>query len=611
MSGDAELNSTQQRFSDGDADALGRRESTVSPTAADEQDRRGDPLRAERRPGVDVGRRRVGTARATRRCTPTSASSRPRTSSAWPRMGARRPSCSLATKRSAIASRPCTPHISVTTTSRCCSRAIRRAACARRPNAILPTASGRRRHSATRGSRCRVGSDSHAVIDPFEEVRGDRARPATGVAAAAARTGRASCWPRQRARAIAASDGTRVGGSRPARWPTSHRSRSTSPRLAGTDPDHAAAAVVFAATAGRRASRGGRRRSRRGRRGASVDRCRGRARSFDRTGVVMSSPTTVIDNIGRLDHQRRAVRGRRHRSAARRVGGDGRRADRSRRHRAAPIADQRIDAAGRCVLPGFVDSHSHLVFAGDRSDEFAARMAGRPYEAGGIRTSVAATRAATDDELLAAGAVAAGRGARARARRRSRSSRATGSPRHTRLAPCASRRQLTEETTFLGAHVVPPEFDDRVDDYVALVCGEMLAECAPYARWVDAFCERGAFDADQCRAVLSRGSRRGLGHAAARQPTRPRSRRATGRRDGLRVGRSLHLPLRRRHRRAGRQAPPSPRFCPPPISRPASRIPMPVDCSTPAAPRRSPRTATRVRATPRRCRSASRWRCAT
>ncbi|MEP7046293.1 MAG: imidazolonepropionase [Ilumatobacteraceae bacterium] len=176
----------------------------------------------------------------------------------------------------------------------------------------------------------------------------------------------------------------------------------------------------------------------------------------------------------------------------------------------APLADHRIDAAGRCVLPGFVDSHSHLVFAGDRSDEFAARMAGRAYEAGGIRTTVAATRAATDDELLA-GALSL----LAEARRSGTTTieiksgyglTAAHEARTLRVA-----HQLTDETTFLGAHVVPPEFEGRVDDYVAIVCGEMLAECAPHSRWIDAFCERGAFDVDQCRAVLQAGRAAGLG----------------------------------------------------------------------------------------------------
>jgi imidazolonepropionase len=161
-------------------------------------------------------------------------------------------------------------------------------------------------------------------------------------------------------------------------------------------------------------------------------------------------------------------------------------------------------------MPGFVDSHSHLVFAGDRSDEFAARMAGRAYEAGGIRTTVAATRAATDDELLTRATLLVAEASRSGTTTiEIKSGYGLALGHEARMVRVA--HQLTDETTFLGAHVVPPEFDDRVDDYVALVCGEMLAECAPHSRWIDAFCEQGAFDADQCRTVLQAGRKAGLG----------------------------------------------------------------------------------------------------
>jgi imidazolonepropionase len=178
--------------------------------------------------------------------------------------------------------------------------------------------------------------------------------------------------------------------------------------------------------------------------------------------------------------------------------------------RAGAAADRRIDAAGRCVIPGFVDSHTHLVFAGDRAAEFAARMAGAPYEAGGIRVTTDATRAASESELerlaqsrraeaLAAGItgleIKSGYGLDVETERR--------------LCEVASR--LTDEVTFLGAHAVPAEFDGRPDEYVELVCGEMLEACAPYCRWIDVFCERGAFDADQSRAVLEAGRAAGLG----------------------------------------------------------------------------------------------------
>ncbi|WP_305789245.1 imidazolonepropionase [Symbioplanes lichenis] len=175
----------------------------------------------------------------------------------------------------------------------------------------------------------------------------------------------------------------------------------------------------------------------------------------------------------------------------------------------APAADERIDAGGRAVIPGFVDSHAHLVFAGDRAAEFAARMAGESYTGGGIRTTVAATRAASDDELTAA----AGRLV-AEMRRQGTTTveiksgyglNVDDEKRSLRIA-----RSLTPETTFLGAHVVPAEYLDRPDEYVALVTGPMLAAAAPYARWIDVFCERGAFDGDQTRAILTAGAEAGL-----------------------------------------------------------------------------------------------------
>lgn len=173
----------------------------------------------------------------------------------------------------------------------------------------------------------------------------------------------------------------------------------------------------------------------------------------------------------------------------------------------APAADHALDAAGATVMPGFVDSHTHLVFAGDRAEEFAARMAGRPYEAGGIRTTVAATRAATEDDL---DRLARARLAELRAQGTTtveiKSGYGLDTATEERLLRVAHR--LTQETTFLGAHVVPSGKD--ADAYVDLVTGEMLARCAPHAKWVDVFCERGAFDADQARTVLAAGMAAGL-----------------------------------------------------------------------------------------------------
>jgi len=171
--------------------------------------------------------------------------------------------------------------------------------------------------------------------------------------------------------------------------------------------------------------------------------------------------------------------------------------------------DERVDADGRAVLPGFVDSHGHLVFAGDRTAEFAARMSGRPYSAGGIATTVVATRAATDDELTRRTAALVAEALRS-------GTTTIESKSGYGLTVADERRSIevaaahTDEVTFLGAHVVPPEFTARPDDYVRLVCGEMLDACAPQARWIDVFCDRGAFDREQTREILHAGVARGL-----------------------------------------------------------------------------------------------------
>jgi imidazolonepropionase len=176
----------------------------------------------------------------------------------------------------------------------------------------------------------------------------------------------------------------------------------------------------------------------------------------------------------------------------------------------AAAADERLDARGRCVIPGFVDSHTHLVFAGDRGDEFAARMGGAPYHAGGIRVTTDATRAATREELAGPA-----RDRRAEALRAGIThleiKSGYGLDVATEQRLCEVAAGLTDDVTFLGAHVVPAEYEGRADDYVALVCGEMLAACAPHARWIDVFCEEGAFDPDQSRAVLEAGRAAGLG----------------------------------------------------------------------------------------------------
>jgi imidazolonepropionase len=176
----------------------------------------------------------------------------------------------------------------------------------------------------------------------------------------------------------------------------------------------------------------------------------------------------------------------------------------------APVADERIDAEGRAAVPGFVDSHSHLMFAGDRADEFEARMAGQKYEAGGIRRTVRLTREADDATLLT--------NARKIVDEMGRQGTTTveiksgyGLTVHDEERALRLARELTPETTFLGAHVVPVEFEDDPDGYVDLVVGPMLDACAPHARWIDVFCETGAFTVEQSRRILAAGAARGLG----------------------------------------------------------------------------------------------------
>ena len=175
----------------------------------------------------------------------------------------------------------------------------------------------------------------------------------------------------------------------------------------------------------------------------------------------------------------------------------------------APAADRAISCAGSAVIPGFVDSHAHLVFAGERSAEFAARMSGEPYGAGGISSTVAATRAADDTALrtgvghLAAELTCAG--VTTFETKSGYGLTVVDEARCMRIAAA-----VTDETTFLGAHVVPAEFHDDRDGYIDLVVGPMLDACAPAARWVDVFCDRGAFDVDEARHILNAGMAVGL-----------------------------------------------------------------------------------------------------
>jgi len=166
------------------------------------------------------------------------------------------------------------------------------------------------------------------------------------------------------------------------------------------------------------------------------------------------------------------------------------------------------DVGGRAVIPGFVDSHTHLVFAGDRALEFESRMQGKPYSSGGIKTTMAATRAASD-EVLAANVARLASEALASGTTTLEVKSGYGLSVRDEARSLVAAKTATTETTFLGAHVVPP--DTNADDYVALVQGEMLDTCKGNAKWIDVFCDRGAFDVDQARAILQSGAAAGLG----------------------------------------------------------------------------------------------------
>lgn len=168
-----------------------------------------------------------------------------------------------------------------------------------------------------------------------------------------------------------------------------------------------------------------------------------------------------------------------------------------------------IDAAGQAVIPGFVDSHNHTVFAGDRSEEFAARMAGESYSAGGIATTVKATRAASDDELEAN---------LVRLMRQAQHSGTTtfevksgyGLDVESELKALELAARHTDEVTLMAAHVVPAEFKDDPDAYVDLVINEMIPKATTHAKWIDVFCEKGAFTEEQTARILQAGIEHGL-----------------------------------------------------------------------------------------------------
>ena len=175
----------------------------------------------------------------------------------------------------------------------------------------------------------------------------------------------------------------------------------------------------------------------------------------------------------------------------------------------APAGEKTVDAAGKAVIPGFVDSHNHLIFAKDRAAEFAARMKGESYSAGGIATTVAATRAASDDDLLANATRLVHEGLHSGTTTVETKS-GYGLTVKDEVRSLQIAKQLTDETTFLGAHLVPSEYKGKADEYVDLICEEMLVQVKPYAKWIDVFCDKGAFTTDQARKILIAGKEAGL-----------------------------------------------------------------------------------------------------
>ena len=175
----------------------------------------------------------------------------------------------------------------------------------------------------------------------------------------------------------------------------------------------------------------------------------------------------------------------------------------------APAADAKVDLQNKTVIPGFVDSHAHLMFAGDRAEEFSARMQGQAYSAGGIKTTVAATGEASDAQLEANLArLVAEMHASGITTFETKSGYGLDVETESRSLVIAAKH--TSETTFLGAHVVPQEFKNKSDEYVELVKNQMLAAAAPHAKWIDVFCDRGAFNVGQAREILQAGIAAGL-----------------------------------------------------------------------------------------------------
>jgi imidazolonepropionase len=183
-------------------------------------------------------------------------------------------------------------------------------------------------------------------------------------------------------------------------------------------------------------------------------------------------------------------------------------------------ATQVVDGRGRSLVPGFVDAHTHVVFAGDRRDELRRRLAGATYAeiaaaGGGILSTVRATRAATEDqlvaetqvrlaEMLAAGTTTA----------EAKSGYGLAFDAELKMLRAIARlnavQPLALVPTFMGAHEVPPEYRGRQSDFVRTVIDEMIPAVAAHAEWCDVFCDRGFFTPEESIAILRAGAAAGL-----------------------------------------------------------------------------------------------------
>ena len=179
-----------------------------------------------------------------------------------------------------------------------------------------------------------------------------------------------------------------------------------------------------------------------------------------------------------------------------------------------------VDGRGKSLVPGFVDPHTHVVFAGDRRDELRRRLGGATYSeiaaaGGGILSTVRATRAASEDDLAAQTAVRLAEMLRqGTTTAEAKSGYGLDTATEVRMLRVVAHLNTTQPMelvpTFIGAHEIPPEFRGRQADYVRLVIDEMIPAAAPHAEWCDVFCDRGFFTPEESTAILEAGVRAGM-----------------------------------------------------------------------------------------------------